>query len=69
MSSKARGTLIIIGGHEDKTGEREILTELSKKAAGRNGHLLIVTVATNYPKEVADEYQEAFGEYRRPLGG
>src|SRR3712207_1437773 len=62
MRTKPKGSLIVIGGHEDKdsTGEREILTEVANRAKGQRGHLVIVTVATQFPKEVAAEYTAVF---------
>ena len=64
MRTKPTGTLIVIGGHEDKdsNGEREILTEVAHRAKGQKGHLVIVTVATQFPKEVAAEYTAVFSE-------
>ena len=64
MRTKPKGTLIVIGGHEDKDtrGEREILSEVAGRAKGQKGHLVIVTVATQYPKEVAAEYTAVFSE-------
>jgi cyanophycinase len=61
MRNRARGSLIIIGGHEDKSGERIILTEVSRRARGGR-KLVIVTSATQLPGEVADEYTRVFGE-------
>ena len=64
MHTKSKGTLIVIGGHEDKDskGEREILTEVAGRAKNQKGHLVVVTVATQFPKEVAAEYTAVFGE-------
>jgi cyanophycinase len=60
VHKKTKGKLIIIGGHEDKEGKAEILQEVARKAHGRKGHLLLVTIATQFPREVADEYTKAF---------
>ena len=53
-------TLIIIGGHEEKEGDREILTEV----AGRVGHgrLVVSTVASSEPDGVFEEYEKIFRE-------
>jgi cyanophycinase len=59
MISK-KGDLIIIGGHEDKNGDEAILKEVSKRARRRSGHLLITTVATHFPEELAREYRQLF---------
>lgn len=60
MSSRPKGSLIIIGGHEDKEDDCAILTEVARRARGKGGRLVIVTVATQLPEEVAAEYQEVF---------
>jgi cyanophycinase len=60
MSTKPKGSLIIIGGHEDKQGDREILTEVARRTKG--GSLVIVTVASQQPEELAKEYRAIFHE-------
>ena len=62
MSRKQPGPLIIIGGHEEKTGERQILKEVAAITAAGTGKLVVVTVATNVPEELAKEYQVVFRE-------
>lgn len=57
---KARGTLIIIGGREDREGDCLILQEVVKRLHGTRNRLVVVTIATNYPDEVFKEYQDAF---------
>src|SRR3954452_20619127 len=54
----AEGLLLAIGGHEDKTGERTILRALA--AAVSSGQLIVITVATQYPRAMADEYVTLF---------
>ncbi|MBP0445271.1 cyanophycinase [Roseomonas sp. SSH11] len=58
-SRKGSGPLIIIGGHEDKDGERIILKEVAKYVRG--GRLVIATVASHQPEGYFDAYKEAFG--------
>jgi len=62
VSAKARGTLIIIGGHEEKSADsdREILKAVAKKACGTKGPLVIITAATHLPEEVATDYLGVF---------
>jgi cyanophycinase len=55
----AAGPLIIIGGHEDKEGERVILKEVARRLKG--GRLVIATVASHQPEGYFDAYQKAFG--------
>ena len=59
MKKNGKGCLIIIGGKEQKEGERTILQEVADRAVGK-GRLAIVTVATQYPEEVAAEYRGIF---------
>ncbi len=62
MAGKAKGQLIIIGGHEEKEAgrDRPILEEVSRRAKERKGSLLITTVATNKPEELAATYTAVF---------
>jgi cyanophycinase len=60
MSNTPKGRLIIIGGHEDKEGERTILKAVAQQARGQNGRLVIVTVASNQPEELGHEYRALF---------
>jgi cyanophycinase len=62
MAKQSSGTLIIIGGGEDKTHERIILQEVSRRAREARGKLVIATVATTLPEEMADEYVKVFKE-------
>ncbi|MBD2088643.1 cyanophycinase [Microcoleus sp. FACHB-1515] len=55
-----RGQLFIIGGAEDKEGDCKILREFVRQAGGLQAHLVIMTVATELPKEVGDSYTEIF---------
>lgn len=56
----SRGTLIIIGGHEerDSEGERQILREVARRVNG--GKLVLATVASHKPEGYFDEYVKAF---------
>jgi len=62
--SKRPGTLIIIGGREEKTTdrEREILEEVARRAKRSRGDLVIIPVASSYPEEVSREYTRVFHE-------
>ncbi|WP_392353960.1 hypothetical protein V8F63_15320 [Brevundimonas sp. LF-1] len=65
-----KGPLIIIGGHEDKTGERVILKEVARRLDG--GKLVIATIASHKPEGYFDSYREGFkglgvGELIEPL--
>ena len=56
--ASARGTLIIIGGHEDKQGEALILRAVAERVAG--GKLLVATLASEEPEAMFRDYQRAF---------
>jgi cyanophycinase len=60
MSNKPKGRLIIIGGHEQKQGERTILKAVAQRARGERGHLAIITVASSQPEELGREYRAIF---------
>jgi cyanophycinase len=56
------GTLIIIGGHEDRDpkSDRTILREVARRV--RKGKLVLATVASRQPEGYFDEYQKAFDD-------
>jgi cyanophycinase len=54
------GTLVAVGGGEDKEGERTILRELVRRAHG--GALVVATVASEVPDEVWETYHPLFRE-------
>ncbi|MEA2572970.1 MAG: cyanophycinase [Chloroflexia bacterium] len=60
-SDHPRGSLIIIGGHEQKEGNTVILEEVARRAKEGKG-LILVTVATHEPEELAKDYRKAFKE-------
>ena len=53
------GSLIIIGGHEDKTGDMAILKTVAQRLDG--GRLVIATIASSEPGGYFETYQKAFG--------
>jgi cyanophycinase len=57
--TRKSGALIIIGGHEDKHGEKVILRELARRA-GPNGKIVVSTVASTEPEVYWEEYQRIF---------
>jgi cyanophycinase len=52
------GPLIIIGGHEDKEGEKVILRAVAECLEG--GRLVLATIASHAPEGYFDTYQKAF---------
>ncbi|UQZ35577.1 cyanophycinase [Paenibacillus sp. PK3_47] len=55
-----RGELLIIGGKEDKQGDKEILRHFNGMAGGKGAVIGILTTATKLPQEVGDEYAGIF---------
>ncbi len=53
-----QGTLLIVGGHEDKQGDRLILRALADRCG--DGALVVVTVASDLPDEVWADYEPVF---------
>src|SRR5688572_12861188 len=51
------GKLIIIGGHEDKDGENEILRQVADRVG--NGKLVVATVGSQEPEEMWKDYKKA----------
>jgi cyanophycinase len=56
---RAKGTLIVIGGHEEKKGEALILRSVAERAKG--GTLVVATLASCEPQETWQDYRKAFG--------
>jgi cyanophycinase len=59
-SKKSEGPLIIIGGGEDKEGERVILRAVARHLNG--GKLVLATVASHQPEGYFEAYQTAFAD-------
>ena len=51
MSEKVVGNLIIIGGAEDKVGDKEILNKVVSYINKEKDMILIATIATEYPEK------------------
>jgi cyanophycinase len=52
--------LIIIGGAEEKDGDSPILREFVRRAGGVKAKIIIMTAATELPKEAGERYTEVF---------
>jgi cyanophycinase len=57
--TRKRGSLIVIGGHEDKHGDKLILREIARRA-GENGKVVVCTVASSEPELYWEEYERIF---------
>jgi cyanophycinase len=58
MSRGRTGTLIIIGGHENKDDDPLILKEVVRRVDG--GKLVVATVASERPAEMWEDYERVF---------
>lgn len=59
QTSTSEGPLIIIGGHEDKEGDKVILKAVADRLKG--GRLVLATIASHAPEGYFEAYQKAFG--------
>ena len=60
MDEKVNGNLIIIGGAEDKQDKKMILKSVVEAAGGSDSRLIVLTTATEQPKEVGIQYRDIF---------
>ena len=60
MEEIIKGTLMIIGGAEDKKDDCAILKKLIDLADKRDGKIIVLTAATEYPEKTAREYIDVF---------
>ena len=60
MSSRESGSLLVIGGNEEKKGACRILRAFVELAGGDDARIVILTTATELPREVGEEYREIF---------
>jgi cyanophycinase len=54
-----KGTLVIIGGHEDRTGEKLILRAVAYRLDDK-GKIVVCTVASAEPDSLWEQYENAF---------
>ncbi|HWQ71656.1 MAG TPA: cyanophycinase [Desulfitobacteriaceae bacterium] len=62
MTEHVGGKLLIIGGAEDKEGECKILKRFIQESGGRDGIITVMTAATQYPRQVGEQYNRLFLE-------
>lgn len=62
MSGEDTGSLLVIGGNEDKQGECVILRKFVAMAGGREARIALVTTATEHPCETGEEYRAILTE-------
>ena len=54
------GTLVIVGGGEDRTGECRVLSRIVELAGGGEARIVVLGTATTIPGEVGATYEKAF---------
>ncbi|MDB4879149.1 MAG: Cyanophycinase [Gemmatimonadetes bacterium] len=57
--ARGGGSLVIIGGHEDRTGEKLILREVASRL-GEDGKIVVCDIASSVPDALWEEYEPAF---------
>jgi cyanophycinase len=60
VPARAKGSLIIIGGNENKEGHKPILEELASRVG--HGKLVVATFASEEPEEQWQQYRKVFSE-------
>ena len=55
-----KGTLIPIGGAEDKKDRKDVLHRVLQETGKKRPKICVITLATNLPKEVGQDYRAAF---------
>jgi cyanophycinase len=65
------GHLVIIGGGEDRSDDKEVLTKFIELCGGTDSKIVVVTAASRVPEKMWDIYDQAFGDLgvsdRRPI--
>lgn len=60
VTSETKRQLVIIGGAEDKDGDSQILREFVRRAGGTKAKIVIMTAATELPRDVGENYIRVF---------
>lgn len=60
-NKKKTGSLIVIGGKEDKEGDRVILQEVARRTGRKK--LVVVTAASQIPFEIWEDYRKLFHDF------
>src|SRR4051812_37046955 len=57
--ARLKGSLVIIGGHEDRDGDKKILRAVVDRL-GRGGKIVVSTAASREPEPLWKQYEAAF---------
>lgn len=58
----SHGHLVIVGGHEDREGDKPVLQRFVELLPSRDGPVYVLTAATEEPEQAWQQYEEAFGD-------
>jgi len=58
----ANGTVILIGGAEDKVRDRVILQRFVSLAGGKRARIAVISTASAFAQEAGERYRQVFGE-------
>ncbi len=61
-SKATAGSVMIIGGHEDRSNGKEILARFVELAGGAGSHIVVLTAATREPDKMWEVYDAALDE-------
>lgn len=56
------GHLVIIGGHEDREGDKAVLTRFVELAGGPGCRIVVITTASGAPDTMFEVYDDAFSD-------
>lgn len=59
-ADQLQGSLVIIGGAEDREGDCTVLREFVRRAGGIQARIVVFTAATSMPREVGEDYIRIF---------
>ncbi len=59
-AEQKRGTLVIIGGAEDREGDCTVLREFIRCSGGMKARIAVMTAATGHPQAVGNDYIKIF---------
>ena len=69
MESVPEGTVIVIGGAEDKVRDRVILSRFVTLAGGPDAVVAVISTASSMGLEAGERYREVFGQLGGHCGG
>jgi cyanophycinase len=58
----AQGPVLAIGGHEEKSGQTDILDRFVEAAGGKRARIAVIAAASQDPEAMLKDYQAAFGK-------